>query len=144
MFACLPFTVRLQIVWQKVCLVGGARGGPGKGKEGWPMRGLESGHVTCGPMRGLKINFTGRGQHTDIRTSRLSDWIGPVGRFSENTLCGFECVLAYIRWKISFFSPGGLILNFWMSFDLRMKTTKLWQQISFSKTLFYFNKKLWV
>ena len=28
---------------------------------GGPMRGLGSGHVTCGPMRGLEINFTGRG-----------------------------------------------------------------------------------
>ena len=26
------------------------------------MRGLGSGHVTCGPMRGVEINFTGRGQ----------------------------------------------------------------------------------
>ena len=39
------------------------------------MRGLGCGHVTCGPMRGLKINFTGRGKtnrqtdtHTDIAT----------------------------------------------------------------------------
>ena len=46
------------------------------------MRGLGSGHVTCGPMRGLEINFTGRGKtdmhahrQTDRRTSRLSDWI---------------------------------------------------------------------
>ena len=31
------------------------------------MRGPGSGHVTCGPMRGLEINFTGRG-HTYIRT----------------------------------------------------------------------------
>ena len=30
--------------------------------RGGPMRGLGSGHVTCGPMRGLEINFTGRGQ----------------------------------------------------------------------------------
>ena len=31
------------------------------------MRGLGSGHVTCGPMRGLEMNFTGRGQ-TDTQT----------------------------------------------------------------------------
>ena len=40
------------------------------------MRGLESGHVTCGPMRGLEINFTGRGQtdrHTDRHTDGHSD-----------------------------------------------------------------------
>ena len=29
-----------------------------------PMRGLGSGHVTCGPMRGLEINFT----QTHVRT----------------------------------------------------------------------------
>ena len=43
------------------------------------MKGRGSGHVTCGPMRGLKINFTGRGQtdkRTDERTLQLSDWIG--------------------------------------------------------------------
>ena len=34
------------------------------------MRGLGSGHVTCGPMRGLKKNCMGRGQ--------------THGRFSEN------------------------------------------------------------
>ena len=26
------------------------------------MRGLGSGHVTCGPMRGLEINYAGRGR----------------------------------------------------------------------------------
>ena len=31
------------------------------------MRGLGSGHVTCGQMRGLEINFTGRG-HTYVHT----------------------------------------------------------------------------
>ena len=36
---------------------------------GGTMRGLGSGHVTCGPMRGLEINFTGRG-HTDRHTDR--------------------------------------------------------------------------
>ena len=47
-----------------------------------------SGHVTCGPMRGLEKNFTGRGHtytHTYTRTSRLYDWIGPVDQFSENS-----------------------------------------------------------
>ena len=36
------------------------------------MRGLGSGHVTCGPMRGLEINFTETDVRTDGRTSRLS------------------------------------------------------------------------
>ena len=36
------------------------------------MRGLGSGHVTCGPMRGIKGNFTGRGQ-TDKRTDKRTD-----------------------------------------------------------------------
>ena len=41
------------------------------GEGGGAMRGLETDHVISGPMRGLKINITGRGQthiHTDIAT----------------------------------------------------------------------------
>ena len=45
-------------------------GGPSQGvRRRGPMRGLGSGHVTCGPMRGLEINFTGRGHtQTDVAT----------------------------------------------------------------------------
>ena len=47
-------------------------GGPSQGVwRGGPMRGLGSGHVTCGPMRGMEINFTGRGHshgHCDSMT----------------------------------------------------------------------------
>ena len=53
------------------------------GVERGPMRGLGPDHVTWGPMRGLTINFTGRGQtdtqtdtQTETRTLQLSDWIG--------------------------------------------------------------------
>ena len=38
-------------------------------------------------MRGLDKNRMGKGQthkHTDTRTSRLLERIGPVGRFDEN------------------------------------------------------------
>ena len=39
-------------------------------------------------MRGLKINYIGKGQHTtfNIRTSRLYDWPRPEGRVSEKPL----------------------------------------------------------
>ena len=37
-----------------------------------PMRGLGSGHVTCGPMRGLKKNCMGRGQ-THRQTNRQTN-----------------------------------------------------------------------
>ena len=36
------------------------------------MRGLGSGHVTCGPMRGLGKNCLGRGQ-TDRQTNRRTN-----------------------------------------------------------------------
>ena len=36
------------------------------------MRGLGSGNVTCWPMRGLEINFTGKGQ-TDRHTDKHTD-----------------------------------------------------------------------
>ena len=39
------------------------------------MRGLGSGHVTCGPMRGLEKNCMGRGQ-TDRQTDRQTDGHG--------------------------------------------------------------------
>ena len=37
----------------------------------------------CWPMRGLKKTGMERG-HTDIRTSRILERLGPVGRFVEN------------------------------------------------------------
>ena len=36
------------------------------------MRGLGSGHVTCGPMRSLEKNCMGRGQ-TDTQTDKQTD-----------------------------------------------------------------------
>ena len=46
----------------------GGGGGPSQGVwRGGPMRGLGSGHVTCGPMRGLEINFT---EGTDKQTDK--------------------------------------------------------------------------
>ena len=30
--------------------------------RGGAMRGVGSGHMTCGPMRGLEINYAGRGR----------------------------------------------------------------------------------
>ena len=51
------------------------------------MKGLGSGHVTCGPMRGLEKNCMGRGHisiYIYIYTFRLLDRIGPEGRFGEN------------------------------------------------------------
>ena len=51
----------------------GERGG------GWPMQGLESDHVISGPMRGLKIDFTKRGQHshthTDVATTSVTETV---------------------------------------------------------------------
>ena len=48
------------------------------------MRGLESGHVTCGPMKGLEKNCMGRGQtdkqidgHRDSMTE-LAQWADSV------------------------------------------------------------------
>ena len=49
--------------------------------RGGPMRGLGSGHVTCGPMRGLEINYAGRGHayiQTDIATLWLNRPSGPI------------------------------------------------------------------
>ena len=45
-----------------------------------PMRGLGSGHVTCGPMRGLKKNCMGRGQTHGYRDSmtELAQWADSV------------------------------------------------------------------
>ena len=37
------------------------------------MRGLGSGHVTCGPMRGLKKIAWGGDRHTDRHTDRQTD-----------------------------------------------------------------------
>ena len=51
--------------------------------ENWPMRGQETNHVISGPMRGLEINFPGRG-HTNTHTYIHCDWPGSVGRVSEN------------------------------------------------------------
>ena len=50
------------------------------------MRGLGSGHVTCGPMRGLEINFTGRGHiHTDRQTDTPAD--GHRDSMTESAQC---------------------------------------------------------
>ena len=37
------------------------------------MRGLGSGHVTCGPMRGLEKIALGGDRHTDRQTNRQTD-----------------------------------------------------------------------
>ena len=40
------------------------------------MRGLGSGHVTCGPMRGMEKNCMGRGQtyvHTDGHCNSMTE-----------------------------------------------------------------------
>ena len=37
------------------------------------MRGLGSGHVTCGPMRGLEKNCMGGNRHTDTQTDRQTN-----------------------------------------------------------------------
>ena len=58
------------------------------------MRGLGSGHVTCGPMRGLKKNCMGRGQthrqtnrqtngHRDSMTES-AQWVDSVKTHSSN------------------------------------------------------------
>ena len=41
-----------------------------------PMRGLGSGHVTCGPMRGLEKNCTRWHRHTDTHTDKHTDGHG--------------------------------------------------------------------
>ena len=61
-------------------------GGPSQGVwRGGPMRGLGSGHVTCGPMRGLEINYAGRRHahtHTHVQTDIATLWLnrpsGPI------------------------------------------------------------------
>ena len=61
-------------------------GGPSQAVwRGGPMRGLGSGHVTRGPMRGLEINYAGRGHahthtcpQTDIATLWLNRLSGPI------------------------------------------------------------------
>ena len=63
--------------------------GPSQGVwRGGPMRGLGSGHMTCGEdLSNGRRCLLHRGQtytNTDTLTSRLYGWIGPVGRFSEN------------------------------------------------------------
>ena len=45
------------------------------------MRGLETDHVISGPMRGLKINFTWRGQHSNTHSDRhRNSMIDPAQR----------------------------------------------------------------
>ena len=63
------------------------------------MRGLGADHVISGPLRGLKINITGRGHSwsvTDIATTRLN-W--PWGQFSENSLVYYEDLAFFIIFK---------------------------------------------
>ena len=48
------------------------------------MRGLGSGHVTCGPMRGLEKNCMGRGQ-TDTQTDRQTN--GHCDSMTESAQC---------------------------------------------------------
>ena len=106
------------VSWDFFLFTPSPKGGWGCGGVGvWrggPMRGLGSGHVTCGLMIGLEINFTGRGQtdtqtdrQTNRRTHRLYDWPGPEGRFSENsnTTCrqtlglGLCCLEPPLMWN---------------------------------------------
>ena len=67
---------------------------------------LGSGHVTCGPMRGLKINFTQTYGRTDGRTSRLSDWIGlradslKIIPHTSNTVPSRMCVIQEYQYYI--------------------------------------------
>ena len=56
------------------------------------MRGLGSGHVTCGPMRGLKINFTQTDKSTNIATLSMNRkhqgtcCAGPIRKTKEGIL----------------------------------------------------------
>ena len=64
------------------------------------MRGLGSGHVTCGPMRGLNKNCMGRGQ-TNRQTDRQTDGhrdsmteSAQWGQFSENKQ---KCIIQLLK-----------------------------------------------
>ena len=53
------------------------------------MRGLGSGHVTCGPMGGLEINFTGRGHiQTYIHTYGHSDSMTESAQWADSVKIG--------------------------------------------------------
>ena len=61
------------------------------------MRGLGSGHVTCGPMRGLEINFTGRGQ-THRQTDGHRDYMTELAQWADSVkiqLCTPEGRIPY-------------------------------------------------
>ena len=57
------------------------------------MRGLGSGHVTCGPMRGLEINFTGRGP-TDRQTDGHCDSMTNPAQRAESVKMRYNYVFA--------------------------------------------------
>ena len=72
------------------------------------MRGLGSGHMTCGPMRGLEINFTGRGQtdrHTYIHTDGHCDSMTDPAQRAEPVKIGF--IWGYL---IKLANSGGAII----------------------------------
>ena len=61
------------------------------------MRGLRSGHVTCGSMRGLEINFTGRG-HMYVQTDGHRDSMTESAQWADSVEI---CTLAQIYFTIS-------------------------------------------
>ena len=81
------------------------------GRDGWPMRGLETDHVISRPMKGLKLNITGRDMDSRWRTWHLLDWLGLEGQVSEN-------------WDLN-----------WPSFEITKSRTCHYQQMAESTTL---------
>ena len=59
------------------------------------MRGLGSGHVTCGPMRGLEINFTGRG-HTYGQTDGHRDSMTESAQWADSVKIALLCLLCFM------------------------------------------------
>ena len=70
------------------------------------MRGLGSGHVTCGPMRDLEKNCMGRGQtdtHTDKQTDGHWDSMTESAQWADsvkNTLCKNVSIQLNLNWPL--------------------------------------------
>ena len=59
------------------------------------MRGLGSGHVTCGPIRGLEKNCVGRGQ-TNKQTEKHRDSMTESAQWADSVkMYGVAPVIAY-------------------------------------------------
>ena len=88
------------------------------------MRGLGSGHVTCGPMRGLEKKFMGRGQtnrQTDKQTNGHRDSLTELAQWA-NSVNGLTTSLKNCETKSTHILLQDVLVKIYMINSRRKKS----------------------